>query len=507
MEHATGSYDFIVVGAGTAGCVLAARLSENGAARVLLLEAGSRQPLEAMSVPPAWPTLLGTSADWADTTVVQAATGTALAWPRGRGLGGSSSINAMNFLRGHRASYDAWVTAGAKGWGFDDLLPAFKRSENTKGRDPAVRGVGGPLTPGPAVHRHPIAEAGLEAAGQAGYPIVRDITSGLEEGFGWGDLSIVDGRRQSAADAYLTPALHRPNLEVVTDALVPRVLMDGDRCRGVEYRVGAETLIAECTRDVVLAAGTIGTPQLLMLSGIGPADHLQDQGIKVVADLPGVGANLHDHPVCGVVYQSAQTVPHAINNHGEVQGMLSTGIGKHGPDVQIQFVDVPLHADSMAGPDMGHGYTIMVSLMAPFSRGSLRLASNTPGVPPVIDPAYYTDPRDLVIVIAGLRIARDIGAAPALARWRGREALPGPEVRDPEDLRNYVKTNIRSYSHYAGTCAIGADERSVVDTSLRVHGTSSLRVADASVMPSPVSANTNATVYAIAERAAELILP
>jgi choline dehydrogenase len=225
----------------------------------------------------------------------------------------------------------------------------------------------------------------------------------------------------------------------------------------------------------------------------------------VVADLPGVGANLFDHPMCGVVYQSAQPVPHGINNHGEVQGLLSTGIGGPDPDVQIMFVDVPLHADSLPGPDIAHGYAIMVSLMSPFSRGSLRLASTIPGAHPVIDPAYYTDQRDLDIVVAGLRIAREIGAAPALAPWRGVEALPGPEVRGQENLRGYVKTNIRSYSHYAGTCAIGTDERSVVDTSLHVHGISNLRVADASVMPSPISANTNATVYAVAERAAELI--
>jgi choline dehydrogenase len=340
---------------------------------------------------------------------------------------------------------------------------------------------------------------------QAGYPIARDISGGLEEGFGWCDLSIVDGRRQSAADAYLAPILSRPNLDVVTDALVDRVLMDGDRCRGVEYHVGAATLVAECTGEVVLAAGTVGTPQLLMLSGIGPADHLEDLGIEVVADLPGVGANLHDHPMCGVVYQSAQPVPHGTNNHGEVQGLLSTGIGGNGPDVQIMFVDVPLRADGLPGPDIEDGYAIMVSLMAPFSRGSLRLASKTPGAPPVIDPAYYTDQRDLDIVVAGLRIAREIGAAPALAPWCGSEALPGPEVRGTENLRDYARTNIRSYSHYAGTCAIGRDERSVVDTSLQVHGISNLRVADASVMPSPISANTNATVYAIAERAAELV--
>jgi choline dehydrogenase-like flavoprotein len=269
--------------------------------------------------------------------------------------------------------------------------------------------------------------------------------------------------------------------------------------------VGAETFVAECTGEVVLAAGAVGTPQLLMLSGIGPADHLAGHGIEVVADLPGVGANLLDHPMCGVVYQSAQPVPHGTNNHGEVQGLLSTGIGGPGPDVQIMFVDVPLRAYSLPGPDIGHGYAITVSLMSPFSRGSLRLASMTPGAAPVIDPVYYTDQRDLDIVAAGLRIAREIGAAPALTPWCGMEALPGQEVRGKENLRSYVRTNIRSYSHYAGTCAIGTDERSVVDASLQVNGVGNLRVADASVMPAPISANTNATVYAIAERAAEII--
>jgi choline dehydrogenase len=498
-------YDFVVVGAGTAGCVIAARLSEDGAARVLLLEAGSAEPLDLMAVPPAWPALMGTSADWADQTVEQAATGSAVPWPRGRALGGSSAINAMNFVRGHRASYDAWARRGAKGWGFDDLLPFFMRSEHTEGRDPALRGRGGPLKPAPAAQGHPLAQAGLQAAAQAGHPIVTDISSGAEQGFGWCDLNIADGRRQSAADAYLRPVLARPNLDVVTGALVHRVTITAGYCTGVEYSVGAEMFTAASQGEVVLTAGTVGTPQLLMLSGIGPRAHLRESGIDVVTDLPGVGRNLHDHPMSGIVYSSARPVPPGVNNHGEVQGLVSTGTGGHGPDVQIMFVDVPLRADSLPGPDIGHGYTIAVSLMAPFSRGSLRLASNVPGAAPVIDPRYYTDARDLDMMVAGLWMAREIGRADALAPWRGPEAQPGPGVVGDERLRAYLRRNIRSYSHYAGTCALGTDCMAVVDTELRVHGIEGLRVADASVMPSPVSANTNATVYAIAERAADLI--
>jgi choline dehydrogenase-like flavoprotein len=505
MAMSVAHYDFVVVGAGTAGCVLAARLSEDSDARVLLLEAGSAQPLDLMAVPPAWPGLMGSSADWADETVVQVATGATVSWPRGRALGGSSSINAMNFVRGHRASYDAWVRCGATGWGFDDLLPFFKRSEHVEGRDPALRGRSGPLAPGPAVPGHPIARAGLEAAAQTGYPMAADLSGGLEEGFGWCDLNIVDGRRQSAADAYLTPVLGRPNLDVVTDALVHRVTIAGGRCTGVEYSVANEMFTVESGTEVVLTAGTVGTPQLLMLSGVGPQAELRAVGVRVVADLPGVGANLHDHPMSGIVYRAARPVPHGTNNHGEVQGLVDTGIGGHGPDVQLMFVDVPLRADALPGPEMDQGYAIMVSLLAGFSRGSVRLADATPGAAPVIDPRYYTDARDLEMMVSGLRMAREIGGAPALAPWRGTEALPGADVRGDDDLRAYLRKNIRSYSHYAGTCRIGADETAVVDTDLRVHGISGLRVADASVMPAPVSANTNATVYAIAERAADLI--
>jgi choline dehydrogenase len=505
MAVSASHYDFVVVGAGTAGCVIAARLSEDSTARVLLLEAGSAQPLELMAVPPAWPALLGTSADWADQTVAQEATGSTVPWPRGRGLGGSSSINGMNFIRGHRASYDAWAQRGAKGWGFDDLLPFFMRSERTEGRDPALRGRDGPLTPAPAANGHPIAQAGLQAVAQAGHPIAADISAGTEQGFGWCDLNIVDGRRQSAANAYLNPVLDRPNLDVVTEALAHRLTITGGCCTGVEYSVGAEMFTVACQTEVVLTAGTVGTAQLLMLSGIGPRAHLREFGIDVVTDLPGVGRNLHDHPMSGIVYESARPVPPGMNNHGEVQGLVSTGIGGYGPDMGILFIDVPLREDSLPGPDPGQGYTIAASLMTPFSRGSLRLASDVPGAAPVIDPRYCTDARDVEMMVAGLRIAREIGRADALEPWRGAEALPGPGVAGDEQLRAYLRRNIRSYSHYAGTCALGTDGMAVVDPELRVHGIEGLRVADASVMPAAVSANTVATVYAIAERAADLI--
>jgi choline dehydrogenase len=497
------SCDFVIVGGGTAGCVLAARLSESPGMSVLLLEAGAAQSPAGAEYPPAWPALLQSPAVWGDDAPGQTAAGRPVPVPRARVLGGGSAINAMVFTRGHRSSYDRWVTEGAEGWGFEDLLPFFRRTETAKGRDPTLRGTDGPLIVGPATRPNPVLATCLQAAEEAGYRRADDISGGVEEGFGWTDLNIVAGRRQSARDAYLRPAMRRGNLRIVTGALAHRLLIDRQRCAGVEYSTGGELFRAAAASEVVLSAGAIGTPKLLMLSGIGPASALSPHGIKVAAELPGVGENLHDHPYTPVIYRLARPVPAAANNHGEALGLLRSMPDLHGPDLQIIFVDISLIPSSAGGPESG--FTIAPALMQPFSRGTVRLASASPEAGPVVDPRYLSDARDVEALVAGLKIARGIGQARALAPWRPAEVLPGPGTDTDDALRHYIDRTMASYAHPVGTCRMGTDQMSVVDPGLRVHGISGLRIADGSVMPSIVAGNTNAAVYAIAERAAALL--
>jgi choline dehydrogenase len=506
MITARPSYDYIVVGAGSAGCTLAARLSADGDRTVLLLEAGACDRLPAMAVPDAWLTLLDTPANWGDVSANRF-TGAPIATPRGRGLGGSSSINGLNFLRGHSAGYDAWARTTAPGWGYDELLPYFRRSETAEGRDPAVRGVDGPLLVSPPPRPNPVVQAMVEAAVATGHARAGDLSSGQHTGFGWPDDNIVAGARQSAADAYLTPAQNRHNLDVVTHAMVCRVLIAEGRCTGVEVGSGEDVSTVWCAREVILAAGAIGSAQLLMLSGIGPAHHLRDIGITPLLDLPGVGANLQDHPLATVTYRARQAVPviHA-NPVGEAMGFVRTDAALEAPDQQFVLCAHPIPVPTLPQPE--HGYSIAFSIMSPHSSGSVRLASADPCALPVVDPNYLGDERDVTAMLDALRAARRIGRGQPLQQWCDTEIHPGADIADADTdaLRRYLRRSLRCYFHYVGTARIGTDAMGVVDTDLRVRDIANLRVADASIMPSIIGANTNATVHAIAERAADLIM-
>ena len=409
----------------------------------------------------------------------------------------------MAFVRGDRAPYDAWEASGATGWNYDSLLPYFKRSETTDGRDPALRGTDGPLQVAPVKNPHPLAQAVFDAVLEAGYPVPTTPAAHSPRALGGTTPNIVDGTRQSAADAYLRPYLDRPNLTVITDALVQRLLVDKTQCTGVQYETAAGTQQARANREVVLSAGTIGSAQLLLLSGIGPATHLRELGIEVLADLPGVGENLQDHIQVPVVYRSSQPVHPGENNHGEMLALLRSTPHAAEPDMMVYPVDMPYAPGAENLPEQG--YTVMSVLSRPHSRGTLRLASTDPAAPPLLDPNYLGDDRDMDTLVAALRVARRIGEAPALAPWRAQEAVPGPDTTSDEALRAYIRGTTGTEWHPAGTCKMGTDALAVVDPELRVHGVTGLRVADASVMPAVPSTNINAAVIAIAERAADLI--
>jgi choline dehydrogenase len=500
------TYDFVVVGGGSAGCVVASRLTEHQHVRVLVLEAGDARGPDAMKVPALWPTLIGTNVDWGSQTVPQRGlNGAVLAYPRGRVLGGSSSINAMAFLRAHPSSYNSWASEGAEGWDHDALLPYFKRSECAANRDSHWRGTDGPMTPTPMTNLHPAAEAFLEACAELGYPISKDLNGAEPEGASRYELSAVGGMRQSVADAYLRPVLDRPNLTVITNALVTQLLFTDRRCTSVTYlENGNQPQTVRAEREVILCAGAIGSPQLLQLSGIGPADHLYACGIPVVLDLTGVGANLSDHPLGTITYSAAQLMPSGVNNHFDVLAALRADPASEVPDSHILFCDIPLFPPGTKGRDEA-GYTIEFSMLRPHSRGSVRLASKDPSAAPLIDPAFLSDERDMTGMLNAMRLARRLGQAAAMAKWRKKELLPGPDVSTDTELRAYLRRSLGTYWHPAGTCAMGSAPDAVVDIDLRVHGVDGLRVVDASVMPSVPGANLNATVLALAERAAEII--
>jgi choline dehydrogenase len=499
--------DHVIVGAGSAGCVLANRLSADRDRRVLLLEAGGPATLPEIAVPADWPRLSGSAVDWRYATTAQSGLGARVVpYPRGKMLGGSSAINALAYQHGHPSGYDRWAAAGCPGWGFADLLPYFRRAETFSGGADAWHGGSGPqhvLSLEDAPHRHPVAAAFLAAAAGRGFPFSADIGGERTTGAAWNQLSIAGARRDSTATAYLDPVAGRPNLTVLTGARVLHLTIEAGRCTGLVFRHHDVTRRVRVKREVILAAGAVDSPKLLQLSGIGRADHLRALGIPVVVDLAGVGENLQDHILgAGVAYEARRPVPRSRYNHGE--GLLYVP-HESGPEILIMSVTLPFVLPSV-GPAPSPAYVLTPCLMRPRSRGSLRLASADPFDPPLIDPGFLTEPADLDLMALAVALARDVGAAPELADWRRREVFPGRGVSGRRGLRDFARRAANSFHHPVGTCRMGTDAAAVVDPALRVRGVEGLRVVDASVMPSLPQAMVNAATIAIAERASDLIL-
>jgi choline dehydrogenase-like flavoprotein len=527
-------FDYVVIGGGSGGAVLAARLSEDPRVRVALLEAGGRNDglLNIVPTGAALHVMRANACNWGFSTVPQAGLNGRIGYqPRGKGLGGSSAINAMVYLRGQREDYDGWAALGASGWGWDDVLPYFKRAENNERGADALHGAGGPLNVADLRTPHPFARLFIQAAVQAGIPANNDFAGETQEGAGFYQVTQKNGERWSVARGYLEPARNRPNLAIITDALATRILFEGKRAVGVRYLQGGTEHTVRARREVLLAAGALQSPQLLMVSGLGPAAQLVQHGVPVIADLPGVGQNLQDHldiiinrrvantDLLGFSVVGGVKLLRAISRwRRERRGVLTSNFAEAGafirtepqlarPDLQLHFV-IGMVDNHNRTFHWGHGMSCHACPLQPKSRGSVALASADMRAAPVIDPRFLSHPDDLEVMVRGFKLVRRIFAQAPFAPFDGantQRELYDAAVQTDDEIRAAIRARADTIYHPAGTCRMGADANAVVDTELRVRGVEGLRVVDASVMPTLVSGNTNAPVVMIAEKASDLI--
>ena len=523
-------FDYIVVGAGSAGCVLANRLSENASNRVLLLEAGGRDLNPWLHVPVGYfKTMHNPAFDWCYMTEPDPGiNGRRLQWPRGKVLGGSSALNGLLYVRGQAQDYDRWRELGNSGWGYDDVLPYFKKSEDNQRGEDQYHGVGGPQKVSDLRLRRPIAEAFIKAAIEQGIPFNEDYNGETQEGVGYFQQTAYNGFRWSTAKSFLRPAKNRANLKILTRAHVSKLLFEGKRVTGIEYRRGGQLHTALAKAEVILSAGAINSPQILQSSGIGDEDTLKVAGVETRHRLPGVGKNLQDHLQIRLVYETSErTLNDELNNPfkqfkvglqyfltrtgpltlaaSQVTIFTQSSAGVERPD--IQFHMQPLSADKPGdGVHPFSAFTASVCQLRPNSRGEIRITSNDPFAYPEIHPNYLSDERDCEVAVNGIRVARGIAGAPALKSRIIRERVPGSEYQSDEELLEAARKHSQTIYHPTSTCKMGQDDMAVVDARLRVHGLEGLRIADASIMPEIVSGNTNAPTIMIGEKAADMIL-